>query len=100
MSESQERLQDIINASEELSAQEMWDNLHEVCVESAKRMLGVTGGHHHVDKETWWWSAEAKEAALLKKIAFQVWAKCDRSRIDKKDCLRVNMMLLENKLKG
>jgi exonuclease III len=88
VSESQEWLKDIINASDELSSQEMWDNLHEGCVERAKRLLGVSGGQHHVHKETWWWSAGAKEATSLKRLAFQAWTKCDRSNIDEKTRLR------------
>lgn len=79
---AEQRLIDIIVESNGLSAQEMWDRLHEGCVENARKLLGVSKNRHHIRKETWWWTTEAKEAIKAKKLALQAWTKCRRDNID------------------
>ncbi len=91
----QEYLSDILNLDEDpdlgnLSAQEMWNNLQEPCLERAKALLGTSTNRNHIRKETWWWSKEAKAVLKAKKEAFQAWAKCswsDRQRKEELHCI-------------
>lgn len=50
----QEWLADILEASDDLSAQEIWDNVKEVVQIKAKDMLGMTRQSRFIEKETWW----------------------------------------------
>lgn len=83
-----EWLVDIINASDELNFQEMWDSMHEVCLMKIKEILGISRGHRHAIKETWWWSDEIREVLAAKKLAFREWIKCSRSNVVGKQSLK------------
>lgn len=83
----QEWLTDILNCSDDLSPQEMWDNVQEVCHIKATKMLGVTRGSRHIDHETWWWNEDTKKAVAAKKAAFQAWTLCRNGTVEEKQRL-------------
>lgn len=89
VAEMQAWLYDLIDQHEDLTCQEMWDNLHEVCIFKAKEHLGVWKNRHHIDKETWWWNEETAEAVKNKDLACQAWTTCDPNKLQEKEKLRL-----------
>lgn len=57
----------VLEEDEPQSLQELWNYLHEPCIERAENLLGVNRGlPSKKGRETWWWNGETKEAVERK----------------------------------
>ncbi|XP_063708920.1 uncharacterized protein LOC134837472 [Culicoides brevitarsis] len=87
MNETQEWLQDCIDTSDELTANELWRAFKKMCIINATKHLGVSKGPLNIKKESWWWTEETKKAIKEKKIAFKKWTLCDSNLTEEKKAL-------------
>lgn len=69
--EMREWLADLVEFSFDLTAEEMWNNLEEVCVSKARDQLGVSKGRLKNGKESWWWNEKVASAIQRKKLSFR-----------------------------
>ena len=68
---------------------QLWNLLHEPCIERAESLLGVNRGYPlKKGRETWWWRSETKVAVGKKTRAFKAWKKCSNNDVDRKLELR------------
>lgn len=70
-------LQDCIDASDELSTNELWLALRDCCLIQARKHLGISKGPLSIKKESWWLTEETKKGIADKKKAFKEWTICD-----------------------
>lgn len=85
--EMKEWLCDIVEDEDELTADEMWRAFDVVCVDKAKKHLGVSKGRLGIEKEAWWWNEETREAVRNKKRAFVAWKTCDKNLKEERNLL-------------
>lgn len=69
--EMKEWLSDLIQFSADLTTEEMWNNVQEVCVSKAKNYLGTSKGRLKIGKESWWWNEKVAAAVMKKKSSFK-----------------------------
>lgn len=84
MERMEEWLNDVMEAKEDLSADEYWNAMQEVCLSSAKKLLGVSKGPLRCKKEAWLWKyKEVREAVANKKEAFKAVSTSDTLPIER-----------------
>lgn len=67
----QEYVNDIIEASDDLDINELWNAFQDGCILKARELLGITKGCLNIKKETWWWNQSVSKAVQEKKEAFK-----------------------------
>ena len=79
----------VLEEDEHHDPQQLWNVLHEPCIERAESLLGVNRGYPlKKGRETWWWNNETKTAVEKKARAFKAWKKCSNNDVDRKLELR------------